>query len=62
MSVHSYDQKCHDLAKAFLADHTDINTEINAHNLALEIQQVIEDEIDYMIRLREETGKDAPRR
>ena len=62
MSVHSYDPKCWNLAKAFLADRPELNNDVNAHNLALEIQQTIEDEIDYMIRLRDETGKDAPKR
>jgi hypothetical protein len=46
--VTSYDPKCFDLAKAFLADEPELNTEKWAHSLALEIQQCIEDEIYFM--------------
>ena len=47
-TVKTYDPKCHELAKAFLADHPDLNDDRHTHLLALEIQQVIEDEIYFM--------------
>jgi hypothetical protein len=47
-TVKTYDVKCHELAKLFLSDHPDLNTEKLAHMLALEIQQVCEDEITFM--------------
>jgi Mn-dependent DtxR family transcriptional regulator len=47
-TVKTYDVKCHELAKLFLSDHLDLNTEKLAHMLALEIQQVCEDEITFM--------------
>ena len=44
-TVTSYDSKCLELAKVFLSDENELNTEKMAHLLALEIQQCIEDEI-----------------
>jgi len=41
-----YDEKCYDLAEAFLSDHIEINTPQNRNNLAAAIQQVIEDFIE----------------
>lgn len=46
-SVTTYDQSCYDLAESFLSD-TKFNTKAFRHLLALEIQQVIEDEISFM--------------
>lgn len=46
--VKTYDQRCYDLAAIFLSDETDLNNEKAKHSLALEIQQTIEDEIDFM--------------
>ena len=40
-----YDQKCYDLADAFLSDEGAINTTENTERLAQLIQDVIEDEI-----------------
>lgn len=39
----SYDEKCYELALAFLADHPHLNTDKRADELACEIQRVIED-------------------
>lgn len=44
----TYDLRCRELAKAFLADESDLNTDDMIHALALVIQQSIEDEIDFM--------------
>lgn len=44
----TYDSRCHELAKAFLSDEPDLNTDDMAHALALVIQEAIEDEIDFM--------------
>jgi hypothetical protein len=52
-TVTTYDPKCLDLAKAFLAAHADLNTERKQHLLALEIQQVIKDEIEFMREMPE---------
>jgi hypothetical protein len=41
--------KCHELAKAFLADYPTLDTEPNRAQLAKEIQQCVEDEIDYLL-------------
>ena len=38
----SYDQKCFDLAKAFLEDEPDLDNERGAEELAQAIQEVIE--------------------
>jgi hypothetical protein len=38
----TYDAKCHELAEHFLQDHPALNLKTNAHDLALEIQEVIE--------------------
>lgn len=47
-TVTTYDVRCHELAKHFLSDCHDLNTEKLTHMLALEIQQVVEDEIYFM--------------
>lgn len=47
-ALKTYDPKCLELAKAFLSDEPDLNTDANAHALALEIQQCVEDEIYFM--------------
>lgn len=44
----TFDQKCFDLAEAFLADCPDINSDAAKVTLAAEIQQCIEDEIYFM--------------
>ena len=46
--VKSYDSRCYDLAAIFLGDEPDLHSEANIHTLALEIQQTIEDEIQFM--------------
>jgi hypothetical protein len=38
----SYDEKCYELALAFLGDHPTINTDEMADELAMEIQESIE--------------------
>ena len=47
-TVTTYDPRCYELAEVFLADTLDLNTEAAKNSLALEIQQVIEDEIYFM--------------
>jgi hypothetical protein len=44
----TYDPRCLELAKTFLSDEPDLNTEDMAHALALVIQEAIEGEIDFM--------------
>ena len=44
----AYDAKCYDLAKAFLADEPQIDTEANRDDLAQSIQDVIEQAIEAM--------------
>jgi len=39
----TYDEKCHELALAFLSDYPHINTDSMADKLAQEIQERIED-------------------
>lgn len=46
--VKTYDSSCYELAKLFLSDEPDLNNERCRHSLALEIQQTIEDEIEFM--------------
>jgi hypothetical protein len=49
MRVKTYDTRCFDLAAMFLLEEpVALNTHANVHNLALEIQQLIEDEIGYL--------------
>ena len=43
----SYDSKCYQLAREFLDDEPGLNTIENAKELAQEIQDVIEDFVDY---------------
>lgn len=47
-TVKTYDSRCYDLAKIFLADEPALNNEKAWHSLALNIQQVVEDEIHFM--------------
>lgn len=47
MITRTYDQKCYDLAAAFLADHYEINSAQNRCDLAAHIQSEIEDWIEY---------------
>lgn len=47
-TVTTYDPRCFELAEMFLEDEKGLNNEHAAHLLALEIQQVIEDEIYFM--------------
>lgn len=42
----SYDQKCYDLAEAFLLDEAAINTPEHVDQLAQRIQDVIEGELE----------------
>lgn len=44
----TYDQRCYDLAAAFLADEPALNNDRAKHALAIEIQNLIEDEILFM--------------
>lgn len=46
--VKTYDSRCYELAATFLSEEPDLNHEKARHSLALEIQQVIEDEIQFM--------------
>lgn len=43
----SYDEKCYELARQFLLDEPGVNTESNCRELAQDIQDAIEDFIDY---------------
>lgn len=45
MTVKTYDGKCADLAAIFLGDEPHLHTDRRIHELALAIQQVIEDYI-----------------
>ena len=47
-TVKTYDPKVFELASAFLADEPDLNTEAAKVTLALEIQQCIELELEFM--------------
>lgn len=49
----TFDQKCFDLAAAFLSDHPSINTEAAKTTLASAIQSCIEDEIEFMLSVIE---------
>ena len=49
----TFDTKCHELAAAFLADEPDLNTEAARTTLAIEIQQCIEGEIEFMRAMME---------
>lgn len=48
MATKTFDPRCHDLATLFLSDHPALNTEAAKVTLASAIQQVIEDEIDFI--------------
>lgn len=43
----TYDVKCYELAKHFLLDHPDLNSDEFAHALAQSIQQCIEDKLYF---------------
>jgi hypothetical protein len=47
-TVKTYDPRCYELAEVFLADLPKFNNETFKKLLALEIQQVIKDEISFM--------------
>lgn len=53
MTGKTYDQKCFELAAAFLADEPKLNTEAARVTLAIEIQQCIEGEIEFMRSMME---------
>lgn len=53
MTRKTYDQKCFDLAEAFLSDEPQLNTEAARVTLAIEIQQCIENEIEFMRSMME---------
>jgi hypothetical protein len=44
----TYDQRCYELAALFLSDEPELNTEAARITMAQQIQQTIEDEIDFM--------------
>lgn len=44
----TFDPKCFELAEHFLADEPGLNTEAAKTTLAIEIQQAIEGEIEFM--------------
>lgn len=44
----TYDHKCYELAADFLSDEPSLNTDAARLTLAIEIQQCIEREIDFM--------------
>lgn len=50
----SYDQKCYDLAEAFLSDVQNPVKHEDAHKLAQDIQSVIEDYLDELERAEPE--------
>ena len=39
----TYDEKCYELAQAFLADRPELDTPQNQHRLAVAVQQAVED-------------------
>lgn len=47
------DPKCFELAELFLSDHSALNTDAAKITLALEIQQCIENEIEFMQSMME---------
>lgn len=49
----SFDSKCFELAALFLGDEPVLNTEAARTTLASAIQQVIEDEIEFMRAMME---------
>lgn len=51
--IATYDEKCFDLAVAFLADCPDKDTKLNRHYLATAIQKTIEDEIEFSLKATE---------
>lgn len=53
--INSYDPKCYELAAVFLSDEPNLNTEAARVTLASEIQQRIEDEIEYMRAVMEKS-------
>ncbi len=54
--ANTFDQKCFELAEAFLADHPGIRTEAAKITLAQQIQQTIEDEIEFMYAMTEKAS------
>lgn len=51
----TFDKKCFELAVAFLEDHPGIRTEAAKITLAQQIQQTIEDEIEFMYAMADKT-------
>lgn len=49
----TFDPKCFELAKAFLADEPALNTDAARTTLAQAIQQAVEDEIEFMRAMME---------
>jgi len=49
----SYDQKCYDLAEAFLQDEPTVNTDVSRHVLAQAIQETIEAELRSLLSLKD---------
>jgi uncharacterized protein YneF (UPF0154 family) len=49
----TYDAKCYELASVFLADNPGINSEAARVTMAQQIQQTIEDEIEFMHAMAE---------
>ena len=56
----SYDQKCYDLAEAFLSDVQNPVKHEDAHKLAQDIQGVIEDYLDELERAVPEDPPEVP--
>ena len=54
----SYDSKCYDLAREFLDDEPGLNTIDNAKELAQDIQDAIEDFIEYTRQSGHAKGKE----
>lgn len=49
----TFDSKCYELAEYFLQDEPSLNTEAAKTTLAAEIQQCIENEIEFMRSMME---------
>jgi hypothetical protein len=51
----TYDSRCYELAEVFLQDEAELNTEEKKEQLAIAIQEAIEDEIHWM-KIHKELG------
>lgn len=58
MSRRLYDERCYDLAEAFLIDEFPLNTPANRDELTGDIQALIE---DFIFVKRRERDRDAPK-